>query len=441
MNDFPRTLCSILALLAMSLSQTALGQTTFHGDLARNGVYRSSGPTSTGSVKWSFKTGGPIFASPAISDGVVYIGSGDGVLYAVDETTGTQKWKTATRGQIASSPTVADGMVFFGSYDGGFYALDAATGKRVWRYATGFERRFEGKGLHGFPLPEQTIPDAHDVFLSSPAVYHGRVYFGSSDGNLYAVDEKTGMLQWKFETGGLIHASPTIANNLVYIGSWDSYLYALDADTGAEKWRFKTGEDPIIHNQVGFQSSAAFEGGVIYTGCRDAHVYAIDALTGRKKWDYPTAKSWVNTTPAVYDGTVYASTGDTHKFMALDAKNGNLKFFVDVGTVIFSSPAIAGGMAYFGNLDGKLFAIDLKTGQIAWAFRTEASKKDVLQFLKPDGTRKSQSEMNVQEFHDFEDMYLYWYLNVSIGAIVSSPVVDNGVIFFGSTDGNLYALQ
>jgi outer membrane protein assembly factor BamB len=79
------------------------------------------------------------------------------------------------------------------------------------------------------------VPDPHDVFLSSPAFLNGKVYFGSSDGNFYALEAKTGLLQWKFETKGIIHASPAIAGNTIYIGSWDSYLYALDAESGAEK--------------------------------------------------------------------------------------------------------------------------------------------------------------------------------------------------------------
>ena len=162
-------------------------------------------------------------------------------------------------------------------------------------------------------------------------------------------------------------------------------------------------------------------------------------MTGRKKWDYPTSKSWVNVTPAVFGGSVYFATGDSRRFHAVDAKTGRLRFTVPVLTVIFSSPAIADGLAYFGNLNGSLYAVDVKTGSVAWEFQTEASKKDPLQFLNPDRTRKN--EFTINGFGDFEDMYVYWYKNFSLGGIVSSPVVDQGEVYFGSTDGNLYALN
>ena len=84
------------------------------------------------------------------------------------------------------------------------------------------------------------------MFLSSPVVANGPVYFGSGDGNLYALDAGTGALNWKFQTGDVVHASPAYADGVVYFGSWDSYFYAVDAKTGAEKWRFHGGEDPLI---------------------------------------------------------------------------------------------------------------------------------------------------------------------------------------------------
>ena len=157
--------------------------------------------------------------------------------------------------RIPSSPAVANGLVYFGSYDGNFYAVETATGKLKWKFHNA-ERRFAAKHLHGSLPLDETMPDPFDVYLSSPAVWNEAVYFGSGDGNVYALDAATGGVKWKFQTGDVVHASPAIADGQLYIGSWDSYFYALDAASGKELWRFKTGEDPDIHNQVGIQSSA-----------------------------------------------------------------------------------------------------------------------------------------------------------------------------------------
>lgn len=418
---------------------SAGAQTTFHGNIARTGVYDSPGPQQFNGVKWAFKTGGPIVSSPAIADGVVYIGSMDGYLYAIDQTTGKEKWKYKSRMPIASSPAVASGILYFVSSAGGLAAIDVATGKLKWVLPTEYERKFEAKNLHGLPSPNQTIPDAWDFFMSSPAVDNGKVYFGSGDGNVYAVDAQTGLLQWKFATKDVVHASPAVANNTVYIGSWDSYLYAIDADSGQQKWAFKSGEDPTIHNQVGFQSSPAVADGTVYVGCRDAHVYAVDAATGRKKWDYPTSKSWVIGTPTVHDGMLYVGTSDSSRFMALDAKTGRLRSNLDAGAYMFSSAALAGDLLYVGDHNGKLYAIDSKSFKPAWEFQTEASKKDPFKVLNPNGSLNQ--DAFAPTFNDFEDMYIDIYKFVSVGAIMSSPVVDHGSVYFGSMDGNVYALQ
>jgi outer membrane protein assembly factor BamB len=428
-----------IALILLIAVASSFAQNTFHGNNAHSGVYESAGPKQLGGVKWAFKAGGPIVASPAIADGVVYIGAMDGHLYALDQETGKEKWNFKSRMPIASSPAVTADALYFVSSAGSLAALDLKTGQPKWVSGMEYERKFEAKNLHGYPSAAQTIPDAWDIFTSSPAAANGKVYFGSGDGNVYSVDAQTGMLLWKFQTKDVVHSSPAVVDNTVYIGSWDSYLYALDADTGLEKWSFKSGEDNTIHNQVGFQSSPAVVDGTVYIGCRDAHVYALDAATGRKKWDYPTAKSWVIGTPAVRDGMVYVGTSDSSRFMALDAKNGRLRFNFNAGAYMFSSAALAGDLAYVGDHNGRLYAIDAKSGKLAWEFQTEASKKDPLKILNADGTLNQGAFAPV--FGDFEDMYIDIYRFISIGAIVSSPVVDKGVVYFASLDGNLYALQ
>jgi outer membrane protein assembly factor BamB len=428
----------LLLPLLLAAVPAATAQSTFHGNIARTGVYDSPGPMQFTGVKWAFKTGGPIVASPAIADGVVYIASMDTYLYAVDQAGGKEKWKFKSSRPIASSPAVSGGTLYFVSSAGSLAAIDIATGKPKWVLPTEFERKFEAKNLHGLDSAAQTIPDGFDLFTSSPAVDNVKVYFGSGDGNIYAADAQTGLLQWKFPTKDVVHASPAVVNHTVYVGSWDSYLYAIDADTGQQKWSFKTGEDNTIHNQVGFQSSPAVVNGTVYVGCRDSHVYAVDAATGRKKWDYPTSKSWVIGTPAVGNGEVYVGTSDSSRFMALDASTGRLRANFDAKAYVFSSAALAGNLLYVGDHNGKLYAIDAKTFQLAWEFQTDASKNDPLKVLNPDGSLNQAAFAPV--FNDFEDMYLDITKFISVGAIVSSPVVDHGAVYFGSMDGNLYAL-
>jgi eukaryotic-like serine/threonine-protein kinase len=430
---------AVAALVLLTFTPFCVAQSMFRGNLAHTGVYEGTGPKQLGGVKWKFAAGGAIVTSPSIVDGVVYIGAMDGHLYAIDEQTGKEKWNFKSRMPIASSPAIAEGAVYFVSSAGSLAALDASTGKPKWVFPMEYERKFEAKNLHGYPSATQTIADAYDLFTSSPAVANGKVFFGSGDSNVYGVDAKTGILQWKFPTKDVVHSSPAVVNNVVYIGSWDSYLYAIDAETGQQKWAFKSGEDETIHNQVGFQSSPAVVDGVVYSGCRDAHVYAIDAATGRKKWDYPTSKSWVIASPSVYNGMVYAGTSDSSRFMGLDAKTGRLKFNFDAKAYMFSSPSIAGDVAYVGDHNGKLYAIDAKTGKGLWEFQTDAAKADRLKVLNPDGSLNQESFAPV--FGDFEDMYLDLQRFITVGAIVSSPAIDKGVVFFGSMDGNLYAVQ
>ena len=91
--------------------------------------------------------------------------------------------------------------------------------------------------------------------------------------------------------------------------------------TGKEKWRFHSGEDPLIHNQVGFQSSPTVANGVIYTVAA-TRIYALDAATGKEKWRFFNDLSWVIASPAVTDGKVFFATSDSSLYHVLDATSG-----------------------------------------------------------------------------------------------------------------------
>ena len=426
------------ALISLCAAGICPAQSMFRGDASHTGVYTGSAPREFHRVKWKFPTGNRIVSSPVIQDKTLYFGGDDGNVYAVDAETGRQIWKRATGGPVSSTPAVANGIVYVGSYDGKFYALDAHTGALKWKFATDGERRFEAKGLHGMQPKNQTIADAFDIFLSSPVIAQNTVYFGSGDGNLYALDAATGDLRWKFKTGDVVHASPAFANGVLFFGSWDSYFYAVDAKTGKEKWRFHAGEDPLIHNQVGFQSSPAIVDGVIYTGCRDAQLYALDAATGKEKWRFDNALSWVITSPAVVNGKVFFATSDSALYHVVDAATGKSVLKKEGKAYMFSSPAVVNDVVLIGVLNGTLEARDVNTGEVLWEFQTDASKQNNGWVLTAD-----------RKFNQPLLFYSNWReapivateRQFSVGSIFSSPLVANGVVYFGSTDGLLYAIE
>jgi outer membrane protein assembly factor BamB len=427
-----------VVLLLISLAHFAEAQSMFRGDPAHSGTYAGQAPRQFHRVKWKFPTGDRVISSPVFQDKVLYFGGDDGNIYAVDAETGRQIWKRTTGGPAPSTPAVANGMVYAASYDGKFYALNAQTGGVKWKFATGGERRFEAKGIHGLEPKNQTIADQYDVFLSSPVVAQGAVYFGSGDGNLYALDANSGELKWKFKTGDVIHASPAYADGTVYVGSWDSFFYAVDAATGKEKWRFHGGEDPLIHNQVGFQSSAAVVDGVVYVGCRDSNLYALEAATGKEKWRFNNEQSWVITSPAIAQGKVIFATSDSSLYHVLDALTGKSVLKQVDKAYMFSSPVVIGDVVLIGVLNGTLEARDLKSGEVLWEYQTDASKENKGWVLTAD--RKFNGPMNF--FSPWREApVVATDRQFNIGAIFSTPLVVNSVVYFGSTDGNVYAID
>ncbi len=225
--------------------------------------------------KWAYQTRGQIDSSPAVTGNVVYVGSADGNVYALDAASGAKKWAFRTGNNVASSPAVAGGVVYFSSTDDNVYALDAVSGAKKWAYRTGGQ------------------------VSSSPAVVGGVVYVGSNYG-VYALDATSGAKKWAYRTRFSVASSPAVAGGMVYVGSYDGIIYAFDAASGAKKWTYPTG------GPMGIGSSPTVAGGVVYVGSTDGNVYALDATSGAKKWAYRTGS--IASSPAVAGGVVYVGS-------------------------------------------------------------------------------------------------------------------------------------
>jgi outer membrane protein assembly factor BamB len=249
----------------------------FHHDLTHTGHSNSTAP-ATNRTSWIYTTGGLVESSPAVADGVVYVGSDNDNVYALNATTGKKIWNYTTGNPVVSSPAVADGVVYVGSDDTNVYALNATTSTQVWNYTTG------------------------NPVESSPAVADGVVYVGSDDGYVYALNATTGAQVWYRTGGGLVGSSPAVADGIVYVGSGvDDKVYALNATTGTKVWSYTTGS-PV-------ESSPAVADGKVFVGSCNNYVYALNATTGKQVWNYTTS-DWVWSSPAVVDGVVYVGSND-----------------------------------------------------------------------------------------------------------------------------------
>jgi eukaryotic-like serine/threonine-protein kinase len=439
-------LISFSFLLTNCAKHTPPDIAVFHSDQLHSGIYKAPDLKNLGKLSWKFKTGGRIFSSPVVLNDVVYIGSGDSNLYAVGATTGTLLWKFRTGGEVSSSPSVNNQTVYFTSYDGYFYALDTKTGNERWKFKTGGEKKVGNNGLWTMKPTDLYMEDPWDFFLSSPVFSVSRsepiVYFGSSDGNLYALDAVNGNVKWKFKTNGIIHTSPALYHDIVYFGSWDTYFYAVDANTGREKWKFKTGEQAVYHLLEGIQASPALLDSIVYFGARDGFFYALNANTGQSLWKFSAENSWVLTTAAVKDSTVYFGTSDTYLLLALDARTGKKKYSMKAAGYLYSSPAIAGETAYFGDFTGNLYALDLNSsGKNFQIFSTESRNANASRILNEKGELDFAFTAGTQDLSLYETTVDVMNEFYNLGSIVSSPAVSGKIIYFGSADGYLYALE
>ena len=364
--------------------------TMFRHDSSRTGAADIIDINPRGELKWSFQTGHEIHSSPVVVDGVVYFGSRDFNLYALDADTGQIKWTFKAESWIESSPAVANGIVYFGSNDGKFYALDASTGTKLWDFQTQY------------------------AIKSSPAVAGDMVYFGGEDYKLYALDVKTGEKQWDFKTSGYVMSSPVVYKGILYVGSMDNACYALDAEDG--RFRLKMRVREVV-------SSPVVSGHTVYF-TSERYLYAMDGKARNWPLEEDLRPWWIqfwifglapppppvsgvewglrltstvsNTTPVIDDTTLY-TTGDS-RLIRVDLTTKEFDWTYRTGGTIRSSPALANGVLYVGSNDGKLYAVNAQDGQLLWNFPTG-------------------------------------------GFITSSPVYANGVIYVTSWDGKIYAIE
>jgi len=366
--------CGLTVIPAATLS---VNWPQFHFDPNHSGCnpYESMiGSNIVGNLTlaWEYETIGQIEGSPVVANGMVYIGSQDYNLYALNATTGALVWKYYTGYRADYSPAVANGIVYTHYEDqnsGVVYtvALDAGTGTEVWKtQITEFGS------------------------LSTPTVVNG-VLYENTDRQIAALDAKTGYILWvSDDIDASANSVASVANGVVYAITYDGYLYAFDAATGKVLWNVyvnERGEAVAVVNGVLYASNdgllainaktgaliwsffvgptqcnlsvacgPAVADGVVYAQDLTA-TYAFNAITGAPLW--MTRIAGTGSSPAVANGVVYIGAGYDNNIYALDAHTGAVLWKYTTGAAVNSSPVIANGMVYTGSEDGNVYAFHL----------------------------------------------------------------------------------
>jgi outer membrane protein assembly factor BamB len=376
--------------------------------------------TKSGKLIWKYNTQSKILTSPCVYGSSIYYGSNDGNFYCNALNNGELLWKYTVGKPIRSSAAMAEGKVFFGCEDGNIYALDALKGTLAWKFSTKGERNY----------------DMWDYYRSSPIFYKRRLYIGSGDGNVYAIDAVNGKELWHYTTGGIVHADPVVSGDTVYIGSFDGNFYALNGITGQLIWKFKTIGDRFFPKGE-IQKAALVTNDAIYFGCRDYNLYALNKSTGTGLWNMKEYGSWIIATPIEKKGSLFFGTSDSHAFYSLNNFYGEVQWKAAMPLRSYNTPVAYDTMIFSGCYNGYLYGFGEKTGNIQWTFQTEGSKKNYHTVY--DSTGHFRKDFSVYGNDSITLSAEQKIMN--LGAILSTPVVKDGILYFGSTDGNLYAVK
>lgn len=346
---------------------------------------------------WSFKTNDRIYSHPLVENEMIYFGSNDNKLYAVNAISGEEVWNFQTDNNIQSSPITKDLIIYFSSGNS-FFALNKKSGKEVWRY------------INESNVTEKLDP--WDYHHGSPVINDTVIYFGCEDGNLYCIDLLNGEAKHFYSTidSAAIRCTPIINNNILYFGDWNGRIYALDLHKRDTLWTYKTYIEQPYPTFGQINSKLYIHDSLLVFGARNPELQIINTYSGKIAWKYKVKEGgWISGDPLVVGDTLFIGGSDCHKLFAFDINTGENYWTFEFLNNNFSKPLNIGNYIIFTTGDaysnnelnygrGYLYAVNKKDGSI---------------------------------------------INFSLigGNTFTSPVYLKNILFTGSDDNHLYAID
>jgi outer membrane protein assembly factor BamB len=374
-----------------------------------------------------------------VSDGDrVFVADADLMLHCLD-TGGTVRWRdsildrTTINGirvnvdQIAggayyqSKPTVAEGKVFVGTPSRFVYAIDEGSGQLCWKFEFG------------------------GAISAAPNYDQGRLFLGQQGGedDYYCLDARSGELYWR-QSIGWVWGSSNVAQGRVFVPGIDGFVNCLDAHSGAILWRYRTGRSTCTEPVI--------DGDIVFFGGWDGYLYAFDILTGEVLWQFHLGGSSDSGAQMARDGLLYVPLG-SGKLRCIDPGESMVRweYAIDRGN-LNASPAFDGKRVYISAMQGAgmggipivshIHCLDAVSGELVWVhpgggLTAPAIAQDKAYFgstfapyftcVDARGTGDGSTR-------------LYWKVQMGGKVEESCTALANGRAYLQASDGYLYAI-
>lgn len=331
-------------------------------------------------------------------------------------------------------PSVAYGKVFSLSREGDVYAFDETSGKQQWHV----DLRSENKDGGFFASKKSAL------LGGGPIAGINKVFIGSENGQVFALDAETGATSWQASIKGEIITAPAIDAGTLVVNTTSGVLKAFNASNGEHQWQIEQEVPPLTLR--GTSTPAVAAGGAV-VGSADGSLTVFILENGQQGWTVEVGEATgstelervvdIDSKPLIYGDKVYAVSARGH-LLALDLRSGRVLWKRQYSS--YRQLSINGNTLFLTDIKGHVYAIDRINGLEKWSQLALTNR----------GVTGPAAINNYVVVGDFEG-YLHWLDNetgdivarheLDSSGIHSTPTVSNDILYVQSRDGDLQAIK